>query len=218
LEALVANTPEITAPSQLYLLQRKLYNQIDLQWEKRAELNRNLIYRLGVGKDGAIVAYKPVNDAASDRIDETPLPKLVYTPTDSKTASAERIALFKVVFTDKGVLQVSPWQGYTSKPSLGKQITDIDQLKSLQNQLDKKIRPQWQGIPNKTRDLVYRVAVNKDGVLSDYEPQNQSAFDYVKKTPLPELFKNSNTVDVEEPLAHFKLVFKPSGVLEISRW
>ena len=218
LEALLASVPEITEPSQLYFLQRKIYNQIDLQWENRRELNRSLIYRLGVGKDGAIVAYKPVNTAAGDRLNETPLPKLLYTPTNSEGAIAERIALFKVVFTDKGELQVSPWRGYTSKPSLGQQITDADQLKSLQQQLDDKIRPKWQGISNSTRNLVYRVAVNKDGVFSDYEPQNQSAFDYLRKTPLPELFQNSNTVDVEEPLAHFKVILKPSGVTEISRW
>ncbi|MGB3208343.1 MAG: DUF4335 domain-containing protein [Crinalium sp.] len=219
LEALLASVPEITNPSQLYFLQRKLYNQIDLQWEKRRELNRNLIYRLGVGKDGAIVAYKPVNSAAGDRLDQTPLPKLIYTPTDNSSATTERIALFKVVFTNKGELQVSPWRGYTSKPSLGTQITDRDQLKSLQQQLDDQIRPKWQGTSSATRNLVYRVAVNKDGVFSDYEPQNQSAFDYLRKTPIPELFQNSNSkVDVEEPLAHFKVVLKPSGVTEISRW
>jgi hypothetical protein len=219
LEALVASVPEITEPSQLYFLQRKIYNQIDLQWENRRELNRSLIYRLGVGKDGAILAYKPVNTAAGDRLNETPLQKLLYTPTNSEGAIAERIALFKVVFTDKGELQVSPWRGYTSKPSLGPQITNADQLKSLQQKLDEQIRPKWQGISNATRNLVYRVAVDKDGVLSDYEPQNQSAFDYLKQTPLPEVLKNSNSkVDIEEPLAHFKLVLKPSGVTEISPW
>ena len=220
LEALLASAPEINNPTQLRFLQRKVYRDISQSWQNRSEVGQNLIYRVGVSKDGSILGYKPVGRVSDEYAKATPLAKLLYIPTTSTTPSAEPIGQFKVVFTEKGVLEVSPWWGYKSPPSLGPQITDADQLKTLIQQLRDQIRPNWQGISTYKRNLVYRVAMTKDGVVTDYEPVNQAAFDYVKQTPIPSLVKPSNSADVvpQEPLGQFKVVLKPTGTFEIGRW
>ena len=68
------------------------------------------------------------------------------------------------------------------------------------------------------------MAVTKDGVIADYEPQNQPAWDYVQQTPLETLLKpeavgksgEGGEIVAQEPLAQFQVVFKRSGALEVS--
>jgi hypothetical protein len=65
--------------------------------------------------------------------------------------------------------------------------------------------------------------VNKEGVIADYEPLNQVAFDYFRETPLPQMFQSvhgSNVAapDNKEALAHFRVVFTPKGELEVKPW
>ena len=224
LESLLTSVPEITDPTQLRALERRLYDKIAQTWSgKRRRFSEQLIYRVGVGQDGAIVGYKPVNVAARDRASDTPLPELLYIPAGGSTfRSSDPIGQFKVVFTRTGVLQVSPWRGYTGEPSLGPQITDPTQLESLKTQLESQINGNWKkesvAFP---RNLVYRVAVNKDGAIADYEPYNQPGYDYVKQTPLPNLVnpnQSATTLPQEEPLAQFQVVFKPNGVVEVEQF
>jgi hypothetical protein len=219
-QTLLASLPEITDPTQLHFLQRKVYNKIDRAWQSRSGLGNDLVYRVGVSKEGAIVGYKPVTSAGSDRAKATPLPELLSIPATGTTPNTEPLAQFKVVFTDRGILQVSPWSGYKGKPSLGAEITDASQLRTLNKQLYAEIKQNWKGTPTYKENLVYRVAMTKDGVIADYEPTNQSAFDYVGETPLPDLIKDSGSASsvLQEPLGQFQVVFKPSGVLEVSRW
>lgn len=220
LEALLRTLPEITDSSQLRALNRQVYNQINPAWTNRSELPEDLVYRLGVAADGSIIGYKSINRAASDAIEKTPLPKLLYNPANA--VANEPIAQFKVVFTQTGILQISPWGGYTKTPEVvGEKITQTTQLKDLNQKLYSTIRQNWSNRPTFTSDLKYRVAVNKKGVIADYEPLNQVAFDYFKETPLPQLFQSvygSNVAppDNKEPLAHFKVVFTPKGELEVT--
>lgn len=217
LQALIKSAPEITDPTQLGFLQRRLYTKINQAWVDRRREGESLVYLLGVGQDGAIVGYKPINQAAGDRAKSTPLPELAYTPTSGKGSNQEPIAQFKVVFTNRGILQVSPWNGLSSKPGLGPEIREQDQLKNLSQQLSEQLKKNWTGTASSKRNLVYRVAVNKDGAIADYEPKNQPAFDYEKETPLPNLLKSGNLGEAvgKEPLAQFQVVFKPSGALEV---
>ena len=110
LAAALATAPEITDASQLHGLNRKLYSQINQAWKPRSKLQQNLVYRVGVNANGAIIGYDFANPAAHAHINQTPLPKL-KNPASSQTANPGRIAQFKVVFTNQ-VLQVSPWRGY----------------------------------------------------------------------------------------------------------
>lgn len=224
LEALLNTVSEITDPSQLRALNRQVYNQIHPAWTNRSGLNEELIYRLGVAADGAIVGYKAVNKEANLRVGQTPLPNLLYNPANRAPISNEPIAQFRVVFNTQGVLEVSPWRGYASRPQvLGARITDSNIVKGLNQKLYNAVRKTWSGTPTFTRDLKYRVAVNKDGVIADYEPLNQVAFDYFRETPLPKMFNaiygsNVAAPNNKEPLAHFQVIFKPSGTLEITPW
>jgi hypothetical protein len=184
-----------------------------------------LEYRVGVGKDGALIGYKPVNNAAEgDAAKQTPLPDLLYIPATGSIATSEPIAQFRVVFDNKGILQISPWRGYTAKPSLGPEITDAAVIRDLNDKLREQIRQAWSETPTFPRSLVYRVAVTEEAVIADYEPTNQPASDYEQKTPLEKLLKPEAAglgnegagLLPQKPLAQFQVVFKPNGDLEVS--
>jgi hypothetical protein len=223
LEKVLTSTPEVTDPTQLSFLQRRLYSKLDDAWKNRTQVQENLEYRVGVGKDGAIVGYKEVGRTPIDASKETPLPELLYIPATGSIATSEPIAQYRVVFNSRGILQISPWRGYVGKPSLGPEITDGDTITKLNNQLYDQIRKDWSGTPIFQKELVYRVAVTEEGVVADYEAINQPASDYVQETPLNRLTKpeaasgdqqNSGVIP-QKPLAQFRVVFKPSGVLEV---
>ncbi len=224
LETLLNTVPEITDASQLRALNRQVYNQIHPAWANRLGLKQELIYRVGVAADGAIVGYKAVNKEANQAVEQTPLPNVLYNPANRAPISNEPIAQFRVVFTRQGVLEVSPWRGYFRTPEvIGVKITESNTVKGLNQKLYKTVRQSWSGKPTFTRDLKYRVAVNKDGVIADYEPLNQVAFDYFRETPLPKMFQaiygsNVAAPNNKEPLAHFQVLFKPSGTLEVTPW
>ncbi|MBD2607169.1 DUF4335 domain-containing protein [Scytonema hofmannii FACHB-248] len=224
LETLLKTVPEITDASQLRALQRQVYNQINPDWANRSGLNEDLVYRIGVAADGAMVGYKATNKQANQAIEKTPLPKLLYNPAKRGGINNEPIAQFRVVFTQQGVLQVSPWRGYANTPQvIGAKITDGNAVKDLNKKLYDTIRQNWSGTPSFSQDLKYRVAVNKDGTIADYEPLNQVAFDYFRETPLPKIFNTlygSNVAppNIKQPLAHYQVVFQPNGTLEVTPW
>ncbi|NJM69314.1 MAG: DUF4335 domain-containing protein [Scytonema sp. RU_4_4] len=223
LEALLNTSQEITDASQLRALNRQLYNQINPKWVERSQLNQDLVFRVGVATDGAIVGYKAVNKQANDAVEKTPLANLLYNPAN-RGSTNEALGQFRVVFTRKGALEVSPWRGYTQTPDVtGAKITDPNAVKDLNQKLYNTIRQNWSTTPTFVRDLKYRVAVNKEGVIADYEPLNQAAVDYFRLTPLPKMFQevygsNFAAPNNKEPLAHFQVVFKPGGTLEIIPW
>lgn len=224
LEKVLTQSPEINDPTHLGFLQRFLYNKINYSWKNQDSVNEKLEYRLAVGNDGAIVGYKEVGRTPIDARQQTPLPELLYLPTTGSVAATEPVAQFRIVFRPKGVLEVSPWRGYTGKPTLGPEITDATVLKGLNDKLYEQIRQSWSTTPTFSRDLEYRVAVNEEGVIADYQARNQPAFDYVKQTPLnsllkPEaagLSKENKGVFPQKPLAQFQVVFKADGSLEVS--
>lgn len=224
LEKVLTSAPEITDPTQLNLLQRIVYNKINRAWKNRGQVEQNLEYRVGVGKDGAIVGYKPVAETPIDASQKTPLSELLYIPATGTVTTSEPVAQFRVVFDKRGILQISPWRGYQGKPSLGPEITDSAELKDLNEKLSQQLRENWKNTPTFPKSLMYRVAVTKDGVIADYEPRNQPAWDYVQQTPLETLLKpeavgksgEGGEIVAQEPLAQFQVVFRPSGVLEVS--
>lgn len=224
LEALLKTVPEITDASQLRALNRQIYNQINPAWNARSGLNEDLVFRVGVAGDGAIVGYKAVNSATNNAVDKTPLPSVLYNPAKRPAVNNEPIAQFRVVFTKKGVLEVSPWRGYARTPDVvGEKISDPNLVNNLNRKLYDTLRQNWNSTHSFGRDLKYRVAVNKDGTIADYEPLNQVAFDYFRETPLPKIFQgvygsNVAAPNTKQPLAHYQVVFKPNGVLEVKPW
>ncbi|TAF07479.1 MAG: DUF4335 domain-containing protein [Nostocales cyanobacterium] len=223
LEALLNTVPEISDPSQLRALNRQVYNQIHPIWSNRSEIKEDLVYRLGVAADGSVIGYKAINQKANDEIEKTPLPKILYNPAN-RSVTNEPIAQFRVVFTRQGVLEVSPWLGYARQPDvIGDKITDSTTVKELNQKLYQTIRQNWSVTPTFSKELKYRVAVNKIGVIADYEPLNQVAFDYFRETPLPQMFQsvygsNAAAPNNKEALAHYQVIFKANGTLEVNPW
>ncbi|MEG4087802.1 DUF4335 domain-containing protein [Microcoleus sp. Pol12B4] len=97
----------ITDPAQIELLRGKLSQQIDGVVKNQPPVDAELVYRVSVAQDGAIVGYKSENSAAVER-SETPLSELLYKPVGSRPP-AEALADFRVVLAPDGTVQVSPW-------------------------------------------------------------------------------------------------------------
>lgn len=102
----VAAVP-ITDPGEIELLKGKLSQQIAGVVKNKPPVDAELVYRVSVAQDGAIVGYKSENSAAVDT-SETPLSELLYKPVGSRPP-AEPLADFRVVFAPDGNVQVTPW-------------------------------------------------------------------------------------------------------------
>lgn len=216
LDAVLASVPEITDPIQVEDLKSKLYSQIDGAWKREPPLSEEVIYRVGVGGDGAVVGYKPVNEAAINA-KETPLKDLISISPQGGAVKASSLAQFKVVLTAGGVVQVSPWQGHSTSASSQAEITDATLLEELQPKLFDEIDRNWQTRPTFDRDLVFKVGITKDGVIADFTPVNQPAADFIQETPLPSL-RQPGAAGTQEPLAQYRVVFTPGGVLQVNPW
>lgn len=215
---------EIIDDAQLQSLKRQLFNQVNASWAQRKTLTYDLVYKVLMGTSGEIIAYEPVNQIARNQIGKTPLPKLVSDPLDSVSQTKQPFGSFRVVFRKSGVLEISPWRGFRATPDvIGDKITNPRQLRRLQRQLTSTLRQNWEGKTTAKQDLKYRVAVNRNGVVADYEPINQVAYDHFRETPLPMIFQELHGSNIaapkdKEPLAHFRVVFKRDGSLQITPW
>ncbi|MEG4320493.1 MULTISPECIES: DUF4335 domain-containing protein [unclassified Microcoleus] len=97
----------ITDAAEIDLLKGKLSQQIDGVLKNQPAVDTELVYRVSVAKDGAIVGYKSENSAAVDR-SEAPLSELLYKPVGTRPP-AEPLADFRVVFAPGGTVAVTPW-------------------------------------------------------------------------------------------------------------
>ncbi len=221
LDKLLNSAPEITNGSRLRKLNNQVYNQVNQAWENRGELQSDIVYRIGTAADGAIIGYKAIDKTANAAIDQTPLPKLLYSPASSGAIANEPIAQFRVVFRRTGVLEVSAWRGIGNKSdNLGTKITDEKVLSNLNQKLSASLNQNSGGNTTYKEDLKYRVAVKQNGAIADYEPLNKAAYDNFRQTPIPKLFPsdNTNNVETKEPLAQFQVEFKPGGKVEVTPW
>jgi hypothetical protein len=121
----LADASAITDPKVVDQLNIDLYDKIDRAWKTQPTFKENLIYRVGVSKEGKIVGYKSANDAAANYVDEIPLLDLLELPGGGQAANSSNssepaaspsvdagpLAQFRVVFKPNGVLEVSPWYG-----------------------------------------------------------------------------------------------------------
>lgn len=221
LDKLLNVAPEITNGRRLRKLNNQVYNQVNQGWDNRGRLQSDVVYRVGAAADGAIIGYKAIDRTANAAIEQTPLPKLLYSPVSSGAIANEPIGQFRVVFRTTGVLEVSPWRGAGNKSdNLGTIITDQKALLDLNQKLSSSLSQNSGGNTTYKEDLKYRVAVKQNGTIADYEPLNKAAFDNFRQTPIPKLFQGDNTTntDTKEPLAQFQVEFKPGGKAEVTPW
>ncbi|NES80644.1 MAG: tetratricopeptide repeat protein [Moorea sp. SIO2B7] len=94
----------INDPATLEKLRLKLYDKITQTWDTTPSFDHNLSYVVSVNKEGAIANYKPLNQAASDYLQETPLSKL-----SNPDATQKPLVQFKVVFTPLETIEVTSW-------------------------------------------------------------------------------------------------------------
>ncbi len=215
LDTTAAAVPEMTDPKQISELQSKLEDQIDGNWKRDGSLTKDLVYRVGVSPDGKIVGYKPQNAAALEYSGKTPLLDLLAIPPAGGSAQPESLAQFLVVFLATGDVQVNPWNKETAPDRATSTITDPALVENLRQSLYDKLSQNW----NKQKlgfqqDLIYQVSVTANGAIAQFEPTDRSASDYVQETPLRTL--QQPATDPGEPRAQFRVVFKPSGELEVS--
>lgn len=97
----------ITDPAEIELLKGQLSQQIDGVVKNQPPADAELVYRVSVAQDGAIVGYKSENSAAVDR-SEAPLSELLYKPIGTRPP-AEPLADFRVVIAPGGTVVVTPW-------------------------------------------------------------------------------------------------------------
>ncbi|WP_088890220.1 DUF4335 domain-containing protein [Leptolyngbya ohadii] len=102
----------------------------------------------------------------------------------------------------------------TSRP----EISDPAELEQLQIALYDRLDRSWLTEPTFNEELVYRVGVARSGEILGFRFANDPALNFVNETPLVDLRYPQNEANSQEPIAQFKVVFKPDGVLEISPW
>jgi hypothetical protein len=221
LEAALVAAPEITDGVTLEQLGKQLRGRIEQQWTPRSAISQDLTYQVGVGKDGEILGYKPMDSTALENVAKTPLLGLVARQGDRPTS--DPLARFKVIFTPSGSLEVAPWKQTMTSPITGiTEITESAKLEAILPKLRSQINQGWATAPNFREDLIYKVRVKEDSTVVDYSAENDAAARYVQETPLSKLGKlitDNKTTPTQEPLALYKVVFtSPSGAVEISPW
>ncbi|NEP81410.1 MAG: WD40 repeat domain-containing protein [Okeania sp. SIO3B3] len=114
-EADIISVSEITDMVELEELNQKLYDKIDQSWQQTPIWYEDLVFQVKVNGDGAIASLEPMNEPAQYYSQQTPLPKLLNTANSEVTSQRQSFAIFRVVMTPTGVLEVSPWGGWLKK-------------------------------------------------------------------------------------------------------
>lgn len=102
------NTPPSSAQSfaEVSALNARLRDTL-IENRQQPRLGEAISYRVRAANDGTILGYQPVDSESRASVDETPLPALV----DSELEDAQSVD-YRVVFTERGVVEVSPWWGW----------------------------------------------------------------------------------------------------------
>ncbi len=98
------------------------------------------------------------------------------------------------------------------------EITDPAQLSALKLQLRDKLAEAWTQPTDFTEDLLYQVSAAQNGDILGFRYINQSAVNYANQTPLPDLQYKPAEQTNPEPVGLFRVVFTPSGVIQVSPW
>jgi len=219
-----AEPERITDSDRLYALNVKLDRDLTDNWDADREPDGDREYRVSVGQDGAIVGYISSSDSAEAYLDSTPLPDLLYVPADAGRAAIDARAEFRVVFSDTGTVEVSPWDGYRREPNAAPSLTEADIVETQLETLSGKLYDIFPKEPSFDRTLEYRLGVTTDGVLAKWEPLTGDARAFYGETPLPDLYDPAAAIATDAdgvtlaPLVEFRVVFKPNGTIEIAPW
>jgi hypothetical protein len=100
------------------------------------------------------------------------------------------------------------------------EITNASRLKKLNTQVYNQVNQAWQNRQGLESDVVYRVGTAGDGSIIGYKAVDKTANAAIDNTPLPNLLYSpaSSGAIANEPIAQFRVVFRRTGVLEVSAW
>ncbi|AFY53152.1 hypothetical protein Riv7116_0557 [Rivularia sp. PCC 7116] len=163
----------------------------------------------------------PEEPAAQNKVDSTT--QTVNSSENSKIESKP----------ETNTTQQTPVQTPTTSPDAPQAIQDLEklvssapeitnrkQLTNLNTQVYRQINQAWSSRQGLQSDIVYRVGAAADGAIVGYKAENQTANDAVEKTPLPKVLYSpaASGAIANEPIAQFRVVFRKTGVLEVSPW
>lgn len=100
--------------------------------------------------------------------------------------------------------------------STAPEITNLEQLRSLAQQLHSQLAQASISEIAEDQDLIYLVDVTAEGAIADYQPVNQAAFDYVDQTSLTKSAAAHSTQDrsyTPTPIARLQVIFQADGSL-----
>ncbi len=206
---------------QLLDLNTKLYDQINSRWSEEPRHSESLVYRVSLNRSGEIRGYREENAAASQYVQDTPLNDLLVLPAEGVTAETEALTDFKVVFTPDRKLEINPWNGYppevaTTSASETKQIKDPALIEDLNGRLRNQLDESWSRSATFQDVLIFRFKLDEKGQILDFQPASPIPKPYPAELNLP-VPQVPPTVD-SPSILDFRVVFKPSGVVEVSPW
>ena len=206
---------------QLLELNTKLYDQINTRWSTEPRHSESLVYRVSLNRSGEIRGYREENATASQYVQDTPLNDLLVLPPEGITPETEELTDFKVVFTPDRKLEINPWNGYppevaaTQNPET-KQIKDPALISDLNGRLRDQLDESWSRSATFQDVLVFRFKLDEKGQILDFQPVSPIPKPYPAELNLP-VPQVPATVNAPFML-DFRVVFKPSGVIEVSPW
>lgn len=206
---------------QLLELNTKLYDQINTRWSTEPRHSESLVYRVSLNRSGEIRGYREENATASQYVQDTPLNDLLVLPPEGITPETEELTDFKVVFTPDRKLEINPWNGYppevaaTQNPET-KQIKDPALIADLNGRLRDQLDESWSRSATFQDVLVFRFKLDEKGQILDFQPVSPIPKPYPAELNLP-VPQVPATVNAPFML-DFRVVFKPSGVIEVSPW
>ena len=100
------------------------------------------------------------------------------------------------------------------------EITNGRRLRKLNTQVYNQVNQAWENRGELQSDIVYRVGAAADGAIIGYKAIDRTANAAIDKTPLPKVLYSpaSSGAIANEPIAQFRVVFRTTGVLEVSPW
>ena len=113
-ESSLALAPDIVNYGEIQKLENLLRKRISQIW--RTDLEESLKpmkYLVGVNSTGTQIVYEPINQAAIDHVNQTPLPELAghHNNENMGTETLPNLAKFKVVFSPPVSFQIYSWRG-----------------------------------------------------------------------------------------------------------
>ena len=147
----------------------------------------------------------------------TTAPIAATTTAPTATATTAPTATATTAPTAAASTVTAPTAAAPTVTATTSEISDTAELDAIGQKLYAQIDQSWSTTPTFTESLTYRVKVQQNGDIVQFDPTNQAAKDFLQETPLPVLQIPAGTPAGAEKTAEFQVTFSPSngGKLEV---